>query len=539
MILSMHRERVFASMGALFCSVGGAFAQDVAAVGAIEQSVLTSKPGQGPEAGFQPARLKQGLAVDQHVRTLKRSRALLKFADGAELRVNERTELVMLKSADMRRIKLGAGGLWIKVPKGTKLVVETPVVTAAVRGTEFEIDSEGNVRVYDGTVEVAKNNEQASAVIVEPGFGVRFQNGKIVGPGRIPDSEIPTGHGGSLTRWYEGIVEGRENRTASRAFRSVEDSRLPYAFRPPESETAANPADKAPYRPRFDVETDGLGLPYAVGAAGSLLTYNKARPSAGLGGRLMLGKARPSFALAELTYRGRVGDGIIDGLAESRAFVHRGANGREDFAIERWESHLASELMFRFNLGCGATLFTGRGPLFDSPVFLDPLSQSVVRDRFTTAGVNIERGPWGGNLAWTYDEDPWTPGRQSAWMGSISHYALGAKWTLTGTKRSDANGSKVGFGGTIPLIPSKLDLYGEISSVEKESGTRSTLGFYLPEFFESADIDLFVEFQSRKRAGSGWAVYAEKGLSRCWSLVMHAEWARSRSVWGAGISLKF
>ncbi len=105
------------------------------------------------------AKQNQSVISQQGIRTLKRSMAEIVFNDKSILRINERTDLVVQQSKELRNIKLNEGAVWIQVAKGSKTTVQTPTATATAKGTIFIVsvrsDGSTNVTVLEGTVDVA------------------------------------------------------------------------------------------------------------------------------------------------------------------------------------------------------------------------------------------------------------------------------------------------------------------------------------------------------------------------------------------------
>ena len=97
------------------------------------------------------------------LRTEAASQAVITIQDGIEVALNENTILKLLyrweKANGITQIlRLKQGEIWVKTGPGPKqLEVETPVATAAVRETEFNIkvqeDGQTTLTVIQGTVE--------------------------------------------------------------------------------------------------------------------------------------------------------------------------------------------------------------------------------------------------------------------------------------------------------------------------------------------------------------------------------------------------
>ena len=97
------------------------------------------------------------------LRTEPASQALIEFKDGVQVALNESTSFKIFSRWEKakgitRIIRLKQGEIWVKTGEGPKpLEVETPVATAAVRETEFNMkvqeDGQSVLTVIQGIVE--------------------------------------------------------------------------------------------------------------------------------------------------------------------------------------------------------------------------------------------------------------------------------------------------------------------------------------------------------------------------------------------------
>lgn len=91
------------------------------------------------------------------------SQALLEFTNGIQVALNEDTDSLILSRWEAskgftRILRLSNGEMWVKTMGGSKpLEIETPVATAAVKQTEFDIKVQPNgqttLTVVEGIVE--------------------------------------------------------------------------------------------------------------------------------------------------------------------------------------------------------------------------------------------------------------------------------------------------------------------------------------------------------------------------------------------------
>ena len=97
------------------------------------------------------------------LKTQAASQALIEFSNGIQVALNENTEFTILSrwekaSGFTRILRLKQGEVWVDTQGGPKpLEIETPVATAAVKGTEFDLlvspDGQSTLTVIKGVVE--------------------------------------------------------------------------------------------------------------------------------------------------------------------------------------------------------------------------------------------------------------------------------------------------------------------------------------------------------------------------------------------------
>ena len=123
-------------------------------------------------ADWQPARPAQPLATGDFVRTRQAARMALLFADDTQLRLHQNTVLqvkgVATPAQPVTTLLLNAGRAWTQTRRvdGSRLNLETPAATAAIRGTDWDISVEDDGRtlltVLSGTVEFSNAQGQVS-----------------------------------------------------------------------------------------------------------------------------------------------------------------------------------------------------------------------------------------------------------------------------------------------------------------------------------------------------------------------------------------
>lgn len=173
------------------------------------QVETTQQPVTAPRV-WAAARLGQEIHAQQGVRTLKRALAEIRFTDASLLRVNERSDLVVEEAAQLRKIKLQAGAVWVRVTKGANTSVETPTCTAAAKGTVFVVitlpDGRSRTLVLEGTVEVTAG---ADTVLVSAGQAVETRADGTLDPVvDVPTADLPVEYGGTVEGWWNTLVPG-------------------------------------------------------------------------------------------------------------------------------------------------------------------------------------------------------------------------------------------------------------------------------------------------------------------------------------------
>lgn len=134
--------------------------QNVTAVVVTIQGTLLVKSAGSPK--FVPAKRGQFLYEGDVIKTDKNSMAAITFASGVSLKINKNTEL-MITPRQIGKIEeevnMKRGQVFSKVMRrGSHFAVKTPVAVAAVRGTEYDVDLDGNsgrISVLNGNVWVS------------------------------------------------------------------------------------------------------------------------------------------------------------------------------------------------------------------------------------------------------------------------------------------------------------------------------------------------------------------------------------------------
>lgn len=158
-----------------------------------QQSILVSFKGQveyrpTPTSEWQRAQTGETLAIGAQLKTQAVSSANILFPDGTQIKLAESSELTIraAKTNDTKKLSsadllLSRGKLWGRAKDlSGQLSVSTPTATAAVRGTEWEVDATtpgvGTVTVLSGQVELS--NAEGSVLLNKNMLGTAKVNQK-------------------------------------------------------------------------------------------------------------------------------------------------------------------------------------------------------------------------------------------------------------------------------------------------------------------------------------------------------------------------
>jgi hypothetical protein len=140
------------------------------------------------------------LITQDKVRTGSSSVARIKLADGTKVLLlqNSQAEMASLTSVE-KSIHLLRGRLRAIVARikgGNNFKITTPVGVASVRGTDFEVNvnddgSQMEVRVFEGSVAVAKLGDLANEVLLAPGDKLKFGAEGALQPDAIKQGAVP------------------------------------------------------------------------------------------------------------------------------------------------------------------------------------------------------------------------------------------------------------------------------------------------------------------------------------------------------------
>ncbi len=158
----------------------------VGKIASVQNQVETRTSSEG--AAWRPATLHEALQPLDHIRTGPASRAAVLYSDQTLQRINEKSEVEILAPSagnpGVLRVISGTHYFSSRTPKDYSRI-ETPTVTAAIRGTEFvvEVDDDGltKITMLEGVVEASNPQGQLTVTAGEQAY---------VEPGKAPVKRI-------------------------------------------------------------------------------------------------------------------------------------------------------------------------------------------------------------------------------------------------------------------------------------------------------------------------------------------------------------
>jgi len=223
----MGNRRIFWCLGlviTLLGSVEAAVAAEVVGRLVYFQGQVAVKTGGAPD--WRPASLNQDLAAGDAVQTGPASGAAILCLDESQIKLNENTLLELRQVAPSPRLKLGEvipaavgqaaaslygvtrGEIWLRNKNEKfRFEMETPAVTAAIRGTEFNLrvlaDQTSLITLLEGALQLTNSYGQLA---LQPG-----EEG-VARPGQAPTKRVVLQPEDAVqwSLYYPGIISYRD-----------------------------------------------------------------------------------------------------------------------------------------------------------------------------------------------------------------------------------------------------------------------------------------------------------------------------------------
>ena len=487
------------------------------------------------------------------MRTAKRSACEIKFPDGSRVRMGPRSDLV-ITDPGTKRLKVVAGQIFANIVRGTGgAQFQGATATAAVKGTwvlfqaptmagDLPRRDYDTAAAWDGDLDfVTAEGTEALA----PGQRSSARPGQA--PARGTAAPPWAYANGTLYPWWWQLQAGV---TSAATPGTAVGAGLKNTQTTARSATAAFVA-AGTHTGGVDVIVQGVRPQQATGAAGplslashwsaaevlALAAVGQSQQQGTLGKRFFTSPGELDLAAVLVTgggfvsawgrqsaaygpFYGEVGlqaltslEGSIDGMVSDAFIVYR--NGPTDVTVGR-QRYL-------------------QGPVNNSA--LGSLFESI---HFDGASVKHAGPQLTATAAWINDYDTGLPdiGRTGGWLGRLAAPVLGGSLGVNALQQRHE-----GWGWSadlaLPVWPQNLDLYVEVGQ-DPQGRSLSTYGAYFPGLYQSAGVDLFVEFAQRDDFADTWSALAYvEGKTNWTGLVGARKTAEGEWEYAVGGVLKF
>jgi len=546
----MTRTRLLALAFLPLCAVAHA-QQEVGKLSVVRVVKVTTAPVT-ESGGDQYVDAKNDQRIKNHygLRTGRRSKAEIHFDDKSILRVDERTDIVVKDPGPNQRlvdVRGKEGGVWIKVAKGINTTITTPTATATARGTEFEVRANGDILVYEGSVAVHPS-KGGQTILVEAGNKVSVGTGgqtPTVAP--LAPGEIPQGRGGGTAEWFNNVEQDAGLVVPAGTSDFVELRKDPINEAPGQTAAETSTTVIIRGRPFADIpdarrefglidNTDTNYLfPAAALAATLAVDYHHMEPLAppAVHGNFYSYYGRPSFGGVRGEAVGVVGNSTYAYEANVLQFWH-------DPSTEVI-SGFGSVLSLERNLGDHVRIFAGRRKFYHGPVFANLADTQLIANRYSSIGAHFSEGPFSAEVAYIHDSNRFLKGAQNGALASVfcKVYGglLGAHYLST-DDMPGANGRGGAVSLSMPVLKNVIDGYGEYGT--GIDGTRNTtLGAYLPGFFQKTGVDVFLEYGLKQGVNQAYSITGVYEIKKGPQLRASMDWLNGTPILNVGASFRF
>jgi len=520
--------------------------QEVGKLSVVRVVKITNAPATDPSAQYVDAKNEQTVLNHYGLRTGRRSKAEIHFHDKSILRVNERTDMIINDpGVGQRHVDLKAGAVWIKVAKGVNTTISTPTATATARGTQFEVRANGEILVYEGSVAVHSSGGQT--VLVEAGNKVSVgTGGQMSSPLPLTPSELPQGQGGGTAEWFNNVEQDAGLSVPAGTSDFVELRKAPINEAPAQvlDETSTTVIirgrTRAPIpdaRREFGLidNTDTNYLFPAVALAASLAvdykTLGPYEPPA-VHGNVYSYYGRPSFGGLRAEAVGAVGNSTYSYEANVIQFWH---DPSTDVV-----SGFGSVLSIDRRLNDHIRVFAGRRKFYHGPVFSNLADTQLIANRFSGVGARVDEGPFSAEVAYIHDSNRYVRGAQNGSLASVFYKAygglLGGHFLTTDQIPGGGTGRSVSL--SMPVLKNVLDGYGEYGK-GIDGSTNTTVGAYLPGFFQKTGVDVFMEYGLKKGVNQAYSITGIYEIKKGPQIRASLDWLNGTGMLNLGASFRF
>lgn len=481
---------------------------------------VTHRVGAG--GAWQISRVGSSLPAGSRVRTAKRSKCEIKFPDGSRVRMGPRSDLV-ITDPDTKQLQVVTGQVFAHIISGTGAQIQGATATAAIRGTwvlfqgptapgVFPPQDFDSLQTWFGSCQFG--NAQGTQTV-----GNGQQSGAPGGQGASPPgSAFPWVFGtGSLYPWWYHWRSGVQTSATPGTGAGTQFKNQNIMGRIQTVQFVQGPVTGG----SVDVVVESSLSPSPAACSSSLPLSMLALSSlsqVNLETRLgkSFYKSPGQVELVNMLY----GGGSLSGgrVAVAGLYDHLygeiGLQALTDYQ-GNWDTSI-SDLFLVDRMG-NTDIVLGRQRYLEGPVNNSRLGSLFGALHFDGISLQHQGDPWSLSAAWVNDFEAWgnPPPHSGGELLRVSAPLLrGEVGFNTLNQRHEAWGFSTDL--SLPVAPGYLDLYTELGCDPQGRHLR-TFGAYFPELYQSAGVDLFVEYASRQGFPITWSALAYGEAGHGWT----------------------
>jgi hypothetical protein len=501
-------------LGGLWVSLGVASEPAEAAVATISGTVLQVTHRVGASGSWQKSKVGATLPAGSRVRTGKRSACEIKFPDGSRVRMGPRSDLVITDPAG-KQVKVVAGQVFANIVRGSGgAQIQGARATASVKGTwvlflgptmegDYPARDFDSMAAWEGELEVTTPEGTEN---LAPGQQSVAREGEPPAPAT---AARPWAFGdGALYPWWWGLQSGIGSVATPGGPAGAEMKNAQTSERTQATAFVQGPLNRGD----LDVVVQQAGAgpvslasPWSAANLLALGALGQTQQQGRLGKRFFV--APGELDLAALLVTGGSVASAWGRAAGVRGNLY-GEIGLQAFTeFSGWVDTAVSDLFLVYRQG-QTDWIVGRQRYLEGPVNNSAQGSLFHSAHFDGASVHHTTPRLKATAAWVNEVDTGMaePGRTGGWLGRLSTPVAGG--TL-GVNLVNWRSEGWGWSGdlSLPVWPRKLDLYAEVGE-DPQSRTLRTFGAYFPGLYQSAGVDLFVEYATRKGTEDAWSAVA-------------------------------
>ena len=473
-------------------------------------SVTLSVYHQTPDGKVQWSHAGSLLPPGSRVCTLKRSACEIKFPDGSVIRMGPRSDL-LINDVTRKNVKVVTGEVFAYIVSGTGAQIQGATASATIKGTSVLFRSPGggagdSLAVWNGLAELG--NAFGSTPVGDGQVSSAAAGGAPSGAG----GGLPYAFGdGNLLPFFQQVTPGTDVQTTPGSLAGTVFKNDNTTVRDQTVVLAAPTVGQLIVTVQSQVTPTALGVPglaLASAAGGGGLGFpplglaalgqalDAGREREVLGKRFAAMSNQLDLTLASTTGQRLGGGRLRTSAIHSHYYAEGGVEAFNDLEGQ-WDTRL-SDLFVVDRLGA-TDLTAGRQRYLEGPVNNSAVGTLFGATHFDGFAVKRKESRCTIVGAWlqSFDTPSSTTKQTHGWLGRLSTPVAGGQVALNALQQGQDGW---GFSGDLSfsVIPRRLDLYAELGC-DPQGRHLETFGAYLPQLYQRAGVDLFVE--TAKRAG--------------------------------------